>query len=72
LFAPLRPVRAEALQAGSGEASRDQAKEPTRSGLGEAGRSVLSSASTTPQFSAPLAASRGSLAQLIRAGAGRG
>jgi cyclic-di-GMP phosphodiesterase, flagellum assembly factor TipF len=72
LFAPPRPVRAEALQAASGEAPREQAKEQTRSGLGEAGRNSLSSAATVPQVSAPVAASRGSLAQLIRAGAGRG
>ncbi len=80
LFAPPRPVRAEALQAAGGEAPKEQGrehgreptKEQTRSGLGEAGRSALGSAPTTPQVSAPVAASRGSLAQLIRAGAGRG
>jgi cyclic-di-GMP phosphodiesterase, flagellum assembly factor TipF len=68
LFAPPRPVRAEALQAASGEAPKEQA----RSGTGEAGRNAFGPAAAAPQVSAPVAASRGSLAQLIRAGAGRG
>ena len=71
LFAPPRPVRAEALQTTNGEAPRDQAKDPHKSGVGEAGKSALGSALTAPQITRA-AASRGSLAQLIRAGAGRG
>jgi cyclic-di-GMP phosphodiesterase TipF (flagellum assembly factor) len=75
LFAPPRPVRAEALQTTNGEApkeqARDQAKDPPKSGVGEAGKSALGSALTAPQITRA-AASRGSLAQLIRAGAGRG
>jgi cyclic-di-GMP phosphodiesterase TipF (flagellum assembly factor) len=64
LFAPPRPVRAEALQTGSGEAP----KEHVKSGIGEAGH-----APAAPQVAAaPVTASRGTLAQLIRAGAGRG
>jgi cyclic-di-GMP phosphodiesterase, flagellum assembly factor TipF len=71
LFAPPRPVRAEALQTTNGEAPKEQAKDQPKSGIGESGRSTLGSAPTAPQI-APVAASRGSLAQLIRAGAGRG
>ncbi|MFZ3354281.1 MAG: EAL domain-containing protein [Xanthobacteraceae bacterium] len=75
LFAPPRPVRAEALQTTNGEVpkeqARDQAKDPPKSGVGEAGKSALGSALTAPQITRA-AASRGSLAQLIRAGAGRG
>ena len=55
LFAPPRPVRAEALQATNGEAPKEHAKQHGKSAA------------------APVAASsRGTLAQLIRAGAGRG
>ena len=64
LFAPPRPVRAEALQATNGEA-----KEHAKPGANETGRSTLAAASTAPPS---VATSRGSLAQLIRAGAGRG
>ena len=71
LFAPPRPVRAEALQSTNGEAPKDYAREQGKPGLGEAGRSTLGSAPATPQVAAPVAASRGSLAQLIRAGASR-
>ena len=72
LFAPPRPVRAEALQSTNGEAPKDYAREQGKPGLGEAGRSTLGPAPATPQVAAPVAASRGSLAQLIRAGASRG
>ena len=72
LFAPPRPVRAEALQTTNGEAPKEAAKEHTRSGRGEADRNAPGAAPAAPQVSAPVAASRGSLAQLIRAGAGRG
>jgi cyclic-di-GMP phosphodiesterase TipF (flagellum assembly factor) len=76
LFAPPRPVRAEALQSTNGDApkehAKEYAKEQAKPGLGEAGRGGLGPAPATPQVSAPVAASRGSLAQLIRAGAGRG
>jgi cyclic-di-GMP phosphodiesterase TipF (flagellum assembly factor) len=69
LFAPPRPVRAEALQAAGGEA----AKEPAKTGMGEPGRSGLAATANAPQSAAsPAVASRGSLAQLIRASAGRG
>ena len=71
LFAPPRPVRAEALQSTNGEAPKDYAREQGKPGLGEAGRSTLGPAPATPQVAAPVAASRGSLAQLIRAGASR-
>ena len=68
LFAPPRPVRAEALQA-AGEAPKEQAK----AGASETGRSALAAASNPSQPAASAAAaSRGSLAQLIRASAGRG
>ena len=71
LFAPPRPVRAEALQVTNSEAARDQTKEQARAASGEGGKGGFGSTSNPPQVGAPVAASRGSLAQLIRAGAGR-
>lgn len=71
LFAPPRPVRAEALQA-NGETPKEHAKEHNKSGNGEAGKSALAGVPAAARVAGPVAASRGSLAQLIRAGASRG
>jgi cyclic-di-GMP phosphodiesterase, flagellum assembly factor TipF len=69
LFAPPRPVRAEALQSASAEAPKEHAK----TGAGETGKGALASKAPAPQSTAaPAAASRGTLAQLIRASGGRG
>ena len=64
LFAPPRPVRAEALQAAAGEAGKSDAPAP---GKGEA---TIAPAAAAASAAEP-AGARGTLAQLIRAGAAR-
>jgi hypothetical protein len=67
LFAPPRPVRAEALQGANGEAGKDAGKFDTP---GQA-KNATAIAPTAPAKGEPAAGARMTLAQLVRAGASR-